>query len=87
MSVAKRIYSHQLNERLNISEIELQRQIGRRALNRLVKDFKAEAAAKPRLRLWDRIQLQPDPYAWVYQRAQRAARKNAATAPASPGGP
>jgi hypothetical protein len=74
MTVEKRINAHLLNERLNGSEIKLRQQIGRRAVNRLVKDFKAEAAAKPRLRLWYRIQLQPDPYAWVYRRAQRAAR-------------
>jgi hypothetical protein len=60
-----------LNDLLNLSEAVLVKKIGRSAVTRLVKAFKAEAATKPEL--WEQLYKAPHPYEWLYERSKRSA--------------
>ena len=53
-----------LNERLNISQAMLERDIGSERVNVLVDEFKAVAAADPSL--WTEMWRQALPYQWIY---------------------
>jgi hypothetical protein len=57
-----------LNERLNMSEAQLRREIGSEAVDAAINEFKQAAAKNPSL--MQQLYQQPDPYAWVAKQVE-----------------
>ena len=57
-----------LNERLNMSEMQLRREIGAEAVDSAIAEFKQAAAKNPAL--MPALYQQPDPYAWMAKQVE-----------------
>jgi hypothetical protein len=57
------------NDKLDLSEAMLRRQLGDEAVEALQQEFKA--AAQTDRSLWDKLYAAPDPYAWAHKQMQQ----------------
>lgn len=57
-----------LNERLNMSEMQLRREIGAEAVDAAINEFKEAAAKDPSL--FPKLYQQPDPYGWLAKQVE-----------------